>query len=250
MRIFILLTSLILIQNCRIYPGLDNRTSIPINPISLMYRIFKGRLSTGSDYYVNWLFEVTKINQIHSTQPNNPTDNKDKDIRNLEDFIDVIKETPSSVCPEIAEFKLALLTEVDDWRMSDKTWKYILPQQIVRNIFLKPNFNVENPNLPEKMKNFIKQYKYNRTQYLKDLKVEEGNPVEIDGTLKKTMATIDPYEEDYKNYDSNDKNDGKSLLKYDLNDEQRSFYRKENNPENNPKNDFEKYTKSCSRRKI
>lgn len=85
MRIFILLTSLILIQNCRIYPGLDNtiRTSIPINPISLMYRIFNGRLPTGSNYYVNWLFEVTKINQIHSTQPNNPTDNKDKDIRNL-----------------------------------------------------------------------------------------------------------------------------------------------------------------------
>ena len=142
MRIFILLTSLILIQNCRIYPGLDNtiRTSIPINPISLMYRIFKGRLPTG--------FEVTKINQIHSTQPNNPTDNKDKDIRNLEDFIDVIKETPSSVCPEIAEFKLALLTEVDDWRMSDKTWKYILPQQIVRKIFLQKTFDVENSNLP------------------------------------------------------------------------------------------------------
>ena len=246
MRIFILLTSLILIQNCRIYPGLDNRTSIPINPISLMYRIFNGRLptgsnyvnwlyrifngrlSTGSDYYVNWLFEVTKINQIHSTQPNNPTDNKDKDIRNLEDFIDVIKETPSSVCPKIAEFKLALLTEVDDWRMSDKTWKYILPQQIVRNIFLKPDFNVENPNLPEKMKNFIKQYKYNRTQYLKDLKVEEGNPTEINDTLEKKKGTIDPYEEDYKNYDSN----VSFVFKYDFNDEQRSFYYKKNDSKN------------------
>ena len=76
-----------------------------------------------------------------------------------------------------------MLTEVDDWRSVrdpwgdgpryNTTWEYILPQQIVRRIFLKNDFDVEKSNLPEKMKNFIKQYKYNRTQYLENLKTKK-----------------------------------------------------------------------------
>ena len=163
-----------------------------------------------------------------------------------------------------------MLTEVDDWRSVrdpwgdgpryNTTWEYILPQQIVRRIFLQKTFDVEKSDLPEKMKNFIKQYKYNRTQYLKTKKEVSQvydyyeNPINKDDTLEKNMGTIDPYEEDYENYDLN--NIISLFYKYDLNDE-RSFYYKKNDPKNDfyevswwlGSYPFEEYKKSCSRRK-
>ena len=68
------------------------------------------------------------------------------------------------------------------------------------------------------------------------------------------MGTIDPYEEDYENYDLN--NIMSFFYKYDLNDE-RSFYYKKNDPKNDfykvswglVSSPFEEYKKSCSRRK-
>ena len=75
MKIFILLTSFILLQDCRIYPGLDNRTSIPINLEYLMFTIFKGRISSSFSsndyYYLGRLFEAQKINGINNISPDN-----------------------------------------------------------------------------------------------------------------------------------------------------------------------------------
>jgi hypothetical protein len=85
MKIFILLTSFILLQDCRIYPGLDNRTSIPINLEYLMFTIFKGRISSSSyNNYLGRLFEAQKINGINNISPDN--ENKNKTIKKSRRF--------------------------------------------------------------------------------------------------------------------------------------------------------------------
>ena len=98
-----------------------------------------------------------------------------KIIKNLEDLIDVIKETNSSDYPKIVKFKLALLTEIDVNPLFDTMtlfnmllgWYCITPQEIIRNIILDINFEIEDK-LPENIKVFIKQYRFNRWQYIKN----------------------------------------------------------------------------------
>ena len=79
---------------------------------------------------------------------------KNAPIKNLNDLIDVIKQLPCSTCKEIGELKLALLTEAE---FNNGT--FILPQQVIADIFLRKDFSLSR--LPKNIKDFIILYRAN-----------------------------------------------------------------------------------------
>ena len=118
----------------------------------------------------NYYYKILRDNEILIGKNKFTDDKKQKFIKNLddlknrysetveietlEDFIYCITKLPCSTgCPQIREFKLALLTEVETKKI-DYYYCYFSPQAVILNMILQPNFKVDEK-LPQNIKDFI-----------------------------------------------------------------------------------------------
>ena len=105
--------------------------------------------------------QKSKFDELKENFANNKL--KETKIETLEDFIYCITQLSCSTdCPQIREFKLALLTEVETKEINDFIGKTInhychfSPQAVILNMILQPDFKV-NEKLPQNIKDFIRK---------------------------------------------------------------------------------------------